>query len=82
LVYRKHVKEQNYENESMDKKLWLWLVSIAYKDYRWLQFIFLLSLLNNDDWMTTLKVWSTDSIDFLANWFKCMNLGSGLSNYY
>ena len=44
LVYGKHVKEQNYENESMDKKLWL--VNIAYKDYRWLQFLFLLSLLN------------------------------------
>jgi hypothetical protein len=44
LVYRKHVKEQNYENESMNKKLWL--MSIAYKDHRWLQFLFLLSLLN------------------------------------
>jgi hypothetical protein len=30
----KHVKEQNYKNESMIKKLWL--VSIAYKDHRWL----------------------------------------------
>ncbi len=44
LAYRKHVKEQNYENESMDKKLWL--VNIAYKDYKWLQFLFLLLLLN------------------------------------
>ena len=44
MVYRKYVKEQNYENESMNKKLWL--VSIDYKDHRWLQFLFLLSLLN------------------------------------